>query len=139
MPTNPPAAGCDNFEARHCIMSDKAFGVTCDQCGIILRELRNAAQLDEQDLRRRLRQTADGSGREPDEMRLAWVSSVANMPADEMRTAMRAQYPRTSDVRRKQEEHESRTGHSVFRDGWRTMDMPYEELLKVMRVLSAIR
>ena len=29
--------------------------------------------------------------------------------------------------------------HSVFRDGWRTMKMPHEDLLTVMRVLSAIR
>jgi len=27
----------------------------------------------------------------------------------------------------------------VFRDGWQTMRMPYEELVKVMRVMSAIR
>jgi hypothetical protein len=120
-------------------MSDKAFGLMCDECGAILREFRDAGQQDEQALKDRLRKAADASGRAEDEMRLAWVSSVAGAPANEMHTLMRAQYPRIEEVRLKQTEHEARSGHSVFRDGWRAMQMPYEELLKVMRVLSAIR
>jgi Sec-independent protein translocase protein TatA len=120
-------------------MSDKAFGLTCDECGAILREFRDAVHQDEQELKNRLRKVATASGREQDEMRLAWVSSVASMPMDEMHTTMRAQYPGIAAVRRRQAEHESLTGHSVFRDGWRTMNMPYEELLRVMRVFSAIR
>jgi Sec-independent protein translocase protein TatA len=121
-------------------MSDKAFGLTCDECGAILREFRDAVQQDEQELKHRRRKAASASGREEeDEMRLARVSSVASMPMDEMHTTMRAQYPGISVVRRRQAEHESLAGHSVFRDGWRTMNMPYEELLRVMRVLSAIR
>ena len=121
-----------------CGMSDKAFGVTCDECGAILQEFRDALQLDEQALKKRVYQAADASGREPDEMRLVWGSSVANMSTDEMRVIMRAQYPHLAHVRRKQADHEASTGHSVFRDGWQTMNMPYEELLKVRRVLSAI-
>src|SRR6266700_4678528 len=120
-------------------MSDKAFGVTCHECGAIQREFRDALQRDEQELKNRLHQTANASGRAPDEMRLTWVSSVANAPTDEMHAIIRAQYPRLADLRQKQAEHESHTGHSVFRDGWQTMNMPTEELLKVMRMLSAIR
>jgi len=120
-------------------MSNKAFGVRCDECGAILRDLRDPVQRDEQDLKNRLHRAADASGREPDQMRIAWVSSVASAPTDEMHIIIRAHYPRLADLRAKQAEHESRTGHSVFRDGWQTMNMPYEELLKVMRVLSAIR
>jgi hypothetical protein len=120
-------------------MSDKAFGLTCDECGAILRGFRDAVRLDEQDLKKHLHQTANASGREPDQMRVAWVSSVASAPTEEMHTIIRAHYPRIADLRRKQAEYEALTGHSVFRDGSQTMNMPYEELLKVMRVLSATR
>jgi len=120
-------------------MSDKGFGVPCDECGTILREFRDALQRDEQELKDRLHQTANASGRAPDEMRLMWVSSVANAPTDEMHAIIRAQYPRIADLRQKQAEHESRSGHLVFRDGRQTMNMLYEELLKVMLVLSSIR
>lgn len=120
-------------------MADRAFGVTCDECGVILREFRDAMQQDEQDVKDRLRKAAEASGRDPDEMRVAWVSSVASASAEEMRTLMRAQYPHIDKVRQKQAEHEARSGHSVFRDGWLTMRISYEELLKVMRVMSAIR
>jgi hypothetical protein len=47
-------------------------------------------------MKTRLHQTANASGREPDDMRLAWLSSVANTPADEMRTTIRAQYSANS-------------------------------------------
>ena len=105
------------------------FGLTCDDCGAILREFRNAVEQDEQGLRSRLHPAADASGREPDEMRLAWVSSIANMPTDEMCKIMRAQYPRLADIRRKQAEHESAqepvaprlnyTSASDFSEYWR--------------------
>jgi hypothetical protein len=52
---------------------------------------------------------------------------------------MRAQYPRIEDVRWRQAEHEANSGHSVFRDGWLTTQISYEELLKAMRVLASIR
>jgi DNA-binding transcriptional regulator YbjK len=120
-------------------MSDKPFGLTCEECGAILREFREAVKQDEQALKSRLRNVANASGRDEDAMRLAWISSVASAPGNEMQTIMRAQFPRIEDMRRKQAEHEARSGHAVFRDGWRTMRMPYDDLLKVMRVLSAIR
>jgi DNA-binding transcriptional regulator YbjK len=120
-------------------MGDKAFGRTCDECGAILRAFRDAVQQDEQALKSRLRQAANATGRAEDEMRLAWVSSVASAPPDELHTLMRAQHPRIEDVRRKQAEHEARTGRSVFREGWLTTQISYEELLKVMRVLSSVR
>lgn len=56
-----------------------------------------------------------------------------------MHTVLRAQYPRLADVQRRQADHERLTGHAVFRDGRQTMNMSFEELLRVMRVLSAIR
>ncbi len=74
-------------------MSDKAFGVPCDDCGSILREFRDAVQRDEQDLKNRLQRAADASGRKPDQMSMAWVLSVASAPTDEMHTIIRAQYP----------------------------------------------
>ena|SRR5437867_648775 len=113
-------------------------GFTCDECGAILREWRDAVKLDEQDLRNRLLGAADSSERTPEQMRAVWLSSLAAQPADEMHTMLRAQYPRTVAVGRKSVEHESRTGHSVFRDGWRAMKMPHDELLTVMRTLFAI-
>jgi hypothetical protein len=120
-------------------MSQMPWGLTCDECGAILRELREAVQLDQQELRQRLRQTADSSGRSVEEMGDVWLSSIINLPSDEIQTIMRAQYPRIVDVRRRQADHESRTGHSVFRDGWRAMKMPHEDLLTIMRTLWAIR
>jgi hypothetical protein len=75
-------------------MGDRAFGLTCDECGAILREIRDALPQDEQALTSRLRRVADASGRAEDDMRLAWVSPVASAPADEMQTIMRAQCPR---------------------------------------------
>ena len=48
-----------------------------------------------------------------EEMGLAWVFSVAQMPNDEMGTMMRLHYPLTTEVGRKLAEHEAEMGHSV--------------------------
>jgi hypothetical protein len=119
-------------------MSSMPFGLACEECGAILRDWRDAVTLDERELRSRLHRAADASERTPEQMRGAYLSSLAELSADEMHTVVRAQYPRTADVGRECVEHESRTGHSVFRDGWRAMKMPHDELVTVMRTLFAI-
>jgi hypothetical protein len=54
------------------------------------------------------------TGREPDEMRNVWLSSVMKMPDDEMQTVIRAHAPRATDQRcRKKSDHEVASGHSV--------------------------
>jgi hypothetical protein len=73
----------------------------CDECEALLRELLDAHQRDLEAMRKHLLETARSSGREPDEMRDVWLSSIARMPDDEMQTVMQAHYPRTAAARRK--------------------------------------
>jgi hypothetical protein len=93
--------------------------MSCEECGAILRELRESFQLDQEEVRRRLRETARSSGRDVDEMRTSWVFSISRMPSDEMRTILQGHYPRATQARRKKTEHEAATGHSVYMHGWR--------------------
>lgn len=86
----------------------------CDECEAILRELLDARQVDLEELRKHLFEAARSSGREPEEMRDVWLSSVMRMPDDEMQTVMRAHAPRAFEARRrKKSDHEIATGHSV--------------------------
>jgi hypothetical protein len=85
----------------------------CAECEVILRELLVARQVDLKEMRKHLLETARSSGREPEEMRNAWLTSIARMPHDEMQTVVRAHYPRVSEARRKKLDHELATGHSV--------------------------
>jgi hypothetical protein len=86
----------------------------CPECEAILRELLDARQLDLEDMRTRLLEAARSSGRDPEEMRDVWLSSVMRMPDDEMQTVMRALAPRAAEARRrKRSDHEIATGHSV--------------------------
>ena len=85
----------------------------CDECETLLRELLAARQADLEETRKRLLRAARSSGRRPEEMRDAWLSSIAGMPDDEMRTVMRALYPRSEEARRRKLDHEAATGHSV--------------------------
>ncbi len=93
--------------------------VDCHECCAILRALLDSFHVDQHEIRRRLQETADASGRELTEMRNAWVASVAKMPPEELRTLMRAHYPRAVEARRKKLEHETLTGHSVYVHGFR--------------------
>jgi len=85
----------------------------CEECEALLREVLDARQVDLEEMRKHLLEAARSSGREPEEMRDVWLSSIARMPDDEMRTVMRAHYPRATEARRKKSDHEIATGHSV--------------------------
>jgi len=52
-------------------------------------------------------------------MQDTWVSSVSKMSANELRTLMRAHYPRVCRSAPEKGEHEALTGHSVHLHGWR--------------------
>ena len=86
----------------------------CDECEGILRGLLDARQVDLEEMRQHLFEAARSSGREPEEMRNVWLSSVMKMPDDEMQTVIRAHAPRATEARRrKKSDHEIATGHSV--------------------------
>jgi hypothetical protein len=86
----------------------------CDECEAILRELLDARQVDVEEMREHLFEAARSTGREPEEMRDVWLSSVMRMPDDEMQTVMRAHARRATEARRrKKSDHEIATGHSV--------------------------
>jgi hypothetical protein len=87
--------------------------IDCPQCESILRKLLDAHQRDFEEMRNHLFEAARSSGREPEEMRDAWLSSIVKMPDDEMQTVRRALAPRTAAERRKKSDHEMATGHSV--------------------------
>jgi hypothetical protein len=91
----------------------------CAECERIAGELRAAFLIDAQEVRRRLLATAESSGRNPRNMGTAWVFSVAQMPAREMRTLLQGHYPTGTEARRQKVEHEAATGHSVRLHGWR--------------------
>jgi|SRR6476620_3994033 len=91
----------------------------CAECERIFRELRAAFLIDAKEVQERLRETAESSGRDVESFRTAWVRSVAQMPAQEMRTLLRAHYPSAIEARRQKAEHEAATGHSVRLNGWR--------------------
>ena len=74
--------------------------------------------MDHREVRKRLQETAQASGRGLEEMRKVWVESVSKMSPDEIHTLMRAHYPRCTEARRKKAEHEAATGHSVHVHGW---------------------
>ncbi len=91
----------------------------CAECERIARELRAAFLSDAQEVRRRLLATAESSGHDARKMGTAWVFSVAQMPAGEMRTLLQAHYPAATEARKQKTEHEVATGHSVRLHGWR--------------------
>jgi hypothetical protein len=86
--------------------------VDCPECDALLRAWLDARQADLEDMRTHLFEAARSSGREPEEMRNVWPSSVMTMPDDEMQTVIRALAPRTGR-RRKKSDHEIATRHSV--------------------------
>ena len=88
--------------------------IDCPECEAILRELLDARQLDLQEMRKHLLEAARSTGREPEEMRNVWLSSVMKMPDDEMQTVIRAHAPRTTEQRRRRKsDHEVASGYSV--------------------------
>jgi hypothetical protein len=69
----------------------------CPECEDILRELLNAREADLEEMRQHLLDAARSSGREAEELRNAWLSSVMKMPDNEMLTVLRAHTPRTTE------------------------------------------
>ena len=100
-------------------MAPRAAGFTCDECLRIARALKKAWQVDKSTLREKLQSVAASSGRDPDRLRLGWVSSVAAMPDDEMKALLDTHYPTVARVNRERADHEAATGHVVpLHAGW---------------------
>jgi hypothetical protein len=80
------------------------------------RALRAAWEADNRALRAKIRDLAAVSGRDLRQVGVKWVFSLAAMPDEEMRALLDVHYPQVSAARRKSEEHESATCHSLI--GW---------------------
>jgi hypothetical protein len=85
----------------------------CEVCEALAREWLEARQADLDDMRKRLFEAARSSDRDPKTMRDVWLSSIAKMPDEEMRTVMRAYDSRAAAARQKWRDHEAATGHAV--------------------------
>jgi hypothetical protein len=94
-------------------------GWSCPECQRLARQLQEAWQSDQRDIRARLRETAEASGREPEVFLRGWVMSLARMPDDEFESLQWARYARVAEVRRQWQEHEKASGHSGPIDSWR--------------------
>jgi hypothetical protein len=77
-----------------------------------------AQRADADDVRRRVEDVAAASGRDVNDVAVRWVFSVAQMPDDEMQALLDAHTPRSQHAKRKKDEHEALTGHSVPVHGW---------------------
>lgn len=92
---------------------------SCPTCEGLARDLQEAWQADERDIRARFRDTAESEGQNPEASLLPWITSLAQTPDDEFETLQAGRYPRVADVRRKWKEHETDSGHSGLAEGWR--------------------
>jgi hypothetical protein len=81
---------------------------SCEECGAIWRELREAAAAEVR--------AVQSSDRDLYELRREWLH------ADPSQTLEMAQsfYPRTMAARRRRTEHEILTGHNILTHGWRS-------------------
>jgi hypothetical protein len=93
----------------------------CNQCGAILLDLHDSFQADQQEVKVRLRETAQATDRSLEKMRDVWLSSIGKLPDDEFQTLRLAHYPRSAEARRRRLGHEGTTGHSVYLHGWQTL------------------
>ena len=89
----------------------------CEECRRLARALQAAWRADNRALSTRLREVAASSGQDLQRFKVNWLMSVASMPDDEMRGLLESHYPEVAKVKRKCEEHETATGHSL--KGWR--------------------
>jgi hypothetical protein len=94
----------------------------CHECEKLAEDLREAWQADRRELQARLEAVAASSGRDPRRMKVDWIFSIAEMPDDETRVLLEAQYPRVAKARRNQERHRATTGHSLGSRGWTVQD-----------------
>jgi hypothetical protein len=88
-------------------------GLHCAECRRLVRALEMAWRADNQELRARLRLVAESSGRDASEFGVGWVFSIARMPDDEMRALLDSHYPQLAEVKRRSQDHETATGHSL--------------------------
>jgi len=84
----------------------------CDECDALVREWLDAREADARDMRDRLFDAARSSGRTLEEMRDAWLVSIARVADDEVPSVMRAHSPRATEAQRRSRDHELATGHS---------------------------
>ena len=90
-------------------------GHPCAECLKIATALQGAWRADNRTLRTKLRDVAASSGRDVRQFGVGWVFSVANMPDQEMRMLLESHYPTVAEARRRREEHEKTSGHSLNR------------------------
>src|SRR5262245_29124190 len=85
----------------------------CRECRALARAIEAAWRTDHHELRTRLRDVADSSGRDLMEFGIHWVFSLAAMPDEEMRALLETHRPRFALAMRKAAEHERTSGHSL--------------------------
>jgi len=85
----------------------------CAECRRLVRALNTAWKADNHELRTRLRDVAAAAGRDASEFGVGWVFSIAKMPDDEMRALLESHYPQLAEAKRRSEEHETASGHSL--------------------------
>ena len=90
----------------------------CEECERIARDLRLALRADTRALRAKMHEVAAASGRNVQQLKVGWVFSIANMPDEEMKAVLASHYPEVARARRRRDEHEGATGHSVPLHGW---------------------
>jgi len=89
---------------------------SCPECFTLATALQGAWHADNQALRIKLRDVAANSGRDFQQFGFQWVMSVTEMPDEEMRVLLESHYPTVAEAKRRCEEHEKATGHSLR--GW---------------------
>jgi hypothetical protein len=94
----------------------------CQECEKLAQDLREAWKADRRALQARLEAVAAASGRDSQRMKVDWIFSIAEMPDDETRVLLEAQYPRVAEARRNQERHRAITGHWLGSRGWTVQD-----------------
>jgi hypothetical protein len=86
-----------------------------------LLDLHDSFRADQQEVKTRLSDMAEATGRSVEEMRDVWLASIGKLPDGESQTLRLAHYPRSADARRRRLEHESSTGHKVYLHAWHTL------------------
>jgi len=84
----------------------------CIECEALVRAWLEARDADAEEMRQRLLDAARSSGRTLEEMRDAWLMSIARVADDEVPSVMRAHSPRATEAQRRSRDHELATGHS---------------------------
>ena len=100
-------------------MHQRRAGFECEECNRIARALREAWRADNRAVRVKVQEVAASSGRDPRQLVVGWVSSLAAMPDTEMTTLLEAHYPEVARAKRQRDQHQAATGHIVpLHAGW---------------------